>query len=59
MVLSLRAGNYTGSEFEQRKTGQGIEAWDWRENKFRNQNEAVDVALSSIQELHNNCKRKA
>ena len=59
MALSLRAGNYSGIEFERRKTSQGLEAWDWLEKKASNQNEAVDVALYSIQGLPNDCKKKA
>ena len=59
MAVSIRSKNYSGSEWEQGKASQGLEAWEWVERKHRNQNEAVDVALYSIQGLPNNCKKKA
>ena len=58
MASSLQAGNYTGNAKEDRKTGQGIEAWKWVEGKW-GRPQAVDVALYSIQGLPNNCKKKA
>ena len=61
MALSLNAGNYTGSEHDAKKAGQGLEAWEWVEKKWARSLlcEAVDVALYSIQGLPNNCKKKA
>ena len=59
MALSLRPGNYSGNDFEQKKTGQGLEAWEWVEGKTTRQSQAVDVALYSIQGPPNNCKKKA
>ena len=61
MALSLRAKNFSANEFEQRKAGQGLEAWEWVEKKWARSLlcEAVDVALYSIQGLPNNCKKKA
>ena len=59
MALSLKARNYSANEFEQRKAGQGLEAWEWVEKKYSSQNEAVDVSLYFIQGLPNTCKKKA
>ena len=59
MALSLKAKNFSANEWEQKKAGQGLEAWQWVEKKYSSQNEAVDVALYSIQGLPNNCKKKA
>ena len=58
MVLNLQAGNYTGHAKVDRKSDQGLEAWEWIEEKAR-QPQAVDVALFSIQGLPNACKKKA
>ena len=59
MALSLKRGTYTGHANEGRKTGQGLEAWEWIEEKARRQFQAVEVALYSIQGLPNNSKKKA
>ena len=59
MALSFRKGNYSANEFEQRKAGQGLEAWEWVEKKYSSQNEEVGVSLYSSQGLPNNCKKKA
>ena len=59
MRASLRAGNYTQSDYVHDKSEQGLEAWGWLEKKASRQNEAADVALYSIQGLPNNCKKKA
>ena len=59
MALSLKAKNFSANEFEAKKAGQGLEAWQWVEKKYSSQNEAVDVSLYSIQGLPNNCKKKA
>ena len=59
MALSLKAKNFSANEWEQKKAGQGLEAWQWVEKKYSIQNEAVDVSLYSIQGLPNTCKKKA
>ena len=59
MAASLKANNFSASEFEAQKAAQGLEAWQWVEKKYSSQNEAVDVSLYSIQGLPNNCKKKA
>ena len=58
MALSLKRGTYTGHANEGRKTGQGLEAWEWVEAKW-GRLQAVDVALYSIHGLPNDCKKKA
>ena len=59
MAASIKANNFSASEFEAQKAAQGLEAWQWVEKKYSSQNEAVDVSLYSIQGLPNNCKKKA
>ena len=59
MASSLKAGTYSGNEYECYKSSQGLEAWEWVEKKASKQIKAVDVALYSTQGRPNNCKKKA
>ena len=58
MASSLKSKNYGANRVEADMTGQGLQAWEWVET-ISGQNEAVDVALYSIQGLPNNCKKNA
>ena len=61
MASSLKANNYSGSQDDAGKAGQGLEAWEWVAKKWAKGLlcEAVDVALYFIQGLPNHCKKKA
>ena len=59
MASSLKAKNYGANRVEADMSRQGLQAWEWVEQKFSGRREAVDVALYSIQGLPNNCKKKA
>ena len=56
--VQLAQGKFRGGANAIRQTQKGIAAWNWIQARFRRRT-AVDVALYFIQELPNNCKKKA
>ena len=58
MEVNLAQGKMRGSPDVIRQTKKGLAAWNWIHARFRRR-KAVDVALYFIQELPNNCKKKA